>query len=154
MERGFYWVAVGLLVLGVNQSLVSRHGDWLNGVGRNSVAHLAQLSHQVRVDLQGRDSALDQVGELPSQALDQLDRLDSIQVDLASRNADLAQRRAEWVQRRIEMANRIESRRAEWMAKGHVRAFVVCPQQNIRVNVPPMNVPALHVTVPADDGTI
>jgi hypothetical protein len=155
MEKGFYWVAVGLLVLGVNQSVLNRRGDWLSSVETGSVARVAQLSHQAWDRLQGGNSSYDQVGELPGlNQLDQLDRLDSMRIARAAHNADFAQRRAEWVQRRIETANRIEGSRAEWMAQRRMQAFVPCPGQNIRVNVPPIQVPAVHVTVFGDEGTI
>ena len=153
MEKGFYWVAVGLLVLGVNQSLVKRHGAWLGGMERNSVAQLEQFSHRAWDHLQGRNSAYE-LGELAGlDQLDRLDRLQSMRVDFASHNAELAQRREAWVERRIEMVNRMESRRAEWMAHKHPRVFRACPPQDIGVSVPPISVPAVHVTV-SDDGTI
>ena len=148
MEKGFYWMAVGLLLLGVNQTVVRRHGDWVRVWERNPVEQLAQLSHQTWTQLQGH--------EMPSRALDQLDqldRVDTVQADFAAHSADLAQRRAEWMQRRLEMANRRENRRSEWIMRNHARVLGPCAGQDIRVNVPPVQIPAVHVTV-SEGGTI
>lgn len=148
MEKGFYWVAVGILLLGVNQSLVRRHGDWMQAWERNTVEHLAQLSQQTWARLQGP--------EFPSRTLDQLDqldRLDTVQAELAAHSADLGQRRAEWMQRRIEIANRWENRRSEWIMRNHARVLGPCAGPDIRVNVPPVQVPAVHVVV-SEDGSI
>jgi hypothetical protein len=173
MEEGFYWMAVGLLALGLNQSLMNRHGGWLRGVERSSVAQLEQLSHLAWDRVRYGQSGYDHLRLASLDKLDQLDRVQDVQLAVAAR-------RAEWAQHKAEVAAQVGAREAEWMSRRHLRSVVVCPEQNVRVDVPSVevpevripevrvpavvipamkmpaiSVPAVHVTVDTDDdGTI
>ena len=152
-DKALYWLTLGVLALGVSNSLMKNHAGCLRTLTSSAVSRVQQLSHPADIIVDGSDvDALDRLDDLDRMAEDLPARvqvqLSNLPTDWASRQADWAQRRAEWEQRRVEAINRIQSRRVEELTRRSVRHFVAGRCGQVRVQAP-----KVVVAVP-DDGTI
>jgi hypothetical protein len=136
-EKGVYWMALGVLALGLSNSLVNQHGDCLRGFAGRAVAVAEGLSAQAmsRVEMAEMMLGKGEAGVARTQAT-----VGQAQVRLASVQTVLARHQAEMT--------RVQGERIQVITQERVnRALARCPRKTITVEVP--QPPAIP-----NDGTI
>jgi hypothetical protein len=135
-EKGWYWVAAGVLALGLSQSYAGSTADWARQAKDCSRFAIHQIRARLASDVESisglgcrRSTVLPDAGALAAQISDQVAR---VQVQAARQQEAMARLQAE----EIRVAATEQARHA-----------IVCSRQVIRIH-PPQIVPG------PDDGTI
>jgi hypothetical protein len=125
-EKGWYWVAVGVLALGVSNSFVNRHTDWAHGLADRSTQLVGQLSgHADRYAVMLETIfARGETGLARTQTT-----VARVQTRVAFVQADMVRRQADIVRLQTEKARMLANVKMHHVA-------VVCPQQKVRIDLP------------------
>ena len=136
-EKGLYWVAVGVLALGVTNSFVNRHGDWIHCLANHSMeigdrfsSHADRLAAFANRAFDRSSANVERTQEAVVRAQN---RVASVETLIARHQAELARFQTEQV--RVHVLQSLPQR------------IVVCPRKNL-VLVPP------QPPVVRDQGTI
>jgi len=127
-EKAAYWIAVGVLALFVTNHFAGRYENEARCLASQSLAAVEQVSGQATRFLAMRETMLGQ-GEAHFVRTQTMvacaqTRLASMQTVIASHEAALA---------------RVQAEHARIEALQQLRGIVVCPRQNVRMNIPQLH---------------
>jgi hypothetical protein len=124
-EKGLYWMAVGVLALGVSNSFINRHSDWAQCLADRSQLLVEQVSGQAM-----RYAAITEMTFGRSDAAFGRSQaaVARVQTCLASVQASIAPHQAEMIRKQTEKVHGIAIEQMQ-------HAVVMCPQQNFDVDV-------------------
>jgi hypothetical protein len=166
-QKAWYWLAAGVLVLGINSEYHSGKLQWAQRYVGHSMAvakdyahcarnYLAQFEMLLAQDFPGVAAARNRVEDAELSPEDPHDVVVREQVQYAVAQAEMA--RQELLRRRPQIENALKQlgcQHAEIEMAGQVAlgsagsAVMVCPRsQRIRLNIPQVRIPQVRVEVP------
>jgi hypothetical protein len=136
-DKNMYWVALGVIALGLSNSFVSQHASCFRSVATRAAALAHNMSSRAADRVAVAEALLGRSQATVARTQTAMDRA---QVRMAFVQTVVARRQAEMV--------RLQSERIQVITQEKVnRALARCPQKTVTVEVPPAP------TAP-DDGTI
>jgi hypothetical protein len=166
-QKAWYWLAAGVLVLGINSEYHSGKLPWAHRYVAHSIAvakdyahcarnYLAQFEMLLAHDFPGITAARNRVEDAELNPQDPHNVVVGEQVQYAVAEAEMARQQLQRRHPQIENAlKQLGWRQAEIEMAGQIplgsagSAVMVCPRsQRIRLNIPQVGIPQVRVEVP------
>ena len=128
-DKALYWIAVGVLALVAGNSLMTRHDDWVNCIGDESLQVAQRVTDRVMAMVRPGGTLFDGTNDRFARSEYAVarvqSRIASVQARVARKQADLARLQAEKV-RTFDFTT--------------VKRTVKCPRREVTVEVPDVQV--------------